>query len=266
MAELAAMYVHLVGARVRSQLQYRLSFALFLVGQFLAAFMDLVAILILFGRVDSLASWSIEEVLYLYGVSQVAFCAADMFASQVDRSALHIRQGTFDQLLVRPLGPLFQLSTGEFELRRGGKLLQALLVFVVAATRLPVPWTPARVAVTVVTMASAFVIFGSLWVITSSVSFWTIETQEVSNPFTYGGGFLSQYPVDVFAGWLRRTLLVVPLAFVAYLPATWVLRKDDAYGFPTVVVLSSALVALAVALVARVAWREAIRHYRSTGS
>jgi ABC-2 type transport system permease protein len=264
--ELAAIYVHLIGARVRGQVQYRLSFALFLVGQFLAAFMDLAAILVLFGRVDSLASWSIDDVLYLYGVSQVAFCAADMFASQVDRCALHIRQGTFDQLLVRPLGPLFQLSTGEFELRRGGKLLQALLVFAVAAVRLPVPWTPVRVVVTLLTMASGFVIFGSLWVITSSVSFWTIETQEISNSFTYGGGFMSQYPVDVFAGWLRRTLLVVPLAFVAYLPATWVLRKDDVYGFPTVIVLSSALAAAAVALLARVVWRAAIRHYRSTGS
>jgi ABC-2 type transport system permease protein len=262
----AEIYLRLIGARIRGQLQYRLSFGLYTVGQFLAAFLDLLAILAIFHNIRALGGWSVEEVLYLYGVSQLAFAAADMFASQVDRCALYIKQGTFDQLLVRPLGPLFQLSTLEFELRRGGKVLQAALVFVVAASRLPVPWTLARVVVTVVTVGSAFVIFGSIWVITSSLAFWTIDTQEVANSFTYGGGFASQYPLDVMSGWLKRTLLVVPLAFVAYLPAAWVLDKQDTYGFPTWVLLSSPLAALATALVARTVWRAAIREYRSTGS
>lgn len=260
------MYLRLIGARIRGQLQYRLSFWLYLVGQFLAAFIDLAAILVIFHRVPALRGWSVDEVLYLFGMSQVAFACADMFLSQVDRCAVYIRAGTFDQLLVRPLGPLFQLSTLEFELRRGGKVLQALLVMVVAAERLPVPWTAGRVAVTLVTIVSAFVIFGALWVITSSISFWTVDTQEVSNSFTYGGGFLSQYPVDVFAGWLRRLLLLVPLAFVSYLPASWVLDRPDVYDFPIWARLASPAAALASALVARVIWRAAVRHYRSTGS
>jgi ABC-2 type transport system permease protein len=260
------IYARMIGARIRGQLQYRLSFALYAFGQFLAAFLELVAIHALFHDNEALAGWSVDDVLYLYGLSQLAFCAADLFASQVDRCALYIKQGTFDQLLVRPLGPLFQLSTLEFELRRGGKVVQAVLVFTVAATRMPVPWTPARVAVTAMTVASAFVIFGSIWVVTSSLAFWTVDTQEVANSFTYGGGFASQYPLDVMAGWLKRTLLVVPLAFVAYLPAAWVLGKQDTYGFPTWVLLSSPLAALATVLVARLVWRAAIREYRSTGS
>lgn len=260
------MYRRLVGARIRGQLQYRLSFGLYCAGQFLAAFVDLLAILVIFHRIPALRGWSVDEVLYLFGTSQLAFASADLFLSQVDRSALYIRQGTFDQLLCRPLGPLFQLSTLEFELRRGGKVLQALLVMIVAAARLPVPWTVGRAAVTLVTIVSAFVIFGSIWVITSSLAFWTVETQEVANSFTYGGGFLSQYPVDVFAGWLRRILLLVPLAFVSYLPAAWVLGRRDVYAFPVWTRLASPAAALAVALIARAVWRSAVRHYRSTGS
>jgi ABC-2 type transport system permease protein len=260
------MYRRLVGARIRGQLQYRLSFGLYCAGQFLAAFVDLLAILVIFHRVPALRGWSVDEVLYLFGTSQVAFAAADLFLSQVDRCHGYIKEGTFDQLLVRPLGPLFQLSTLEFELRRGGKVVQAILVLTVAAIRLPVPWTVGRAAVTVVTIVSAFVIFGSLWVITSSLAFWTVETQEVANSFTYGGGFLSQYPVDVFAGWLRRILLLVPLAFVSYLPAAWVLDKQDAYAFPVWARLASPAAAVAASLVARAGWHAAVRHYRSTGS
>jgi ABC-2 type transport system permease protein len=110
------------------------------------------------------------------------------------------------------------------------------------------------------------VIFGALWVITSSISFWTVDTQELANSFTYGGGFLAQYPVDVYAAWLRRIVLLVPLAFVSYLPAAWVLDRPDAYDFPVWARLSSPAAALASVLVARVVWRAAVRHYRSTGS
>ncbi len=269
MAEAIALgrtYRRLIAARIRGQLQYRLSFGLYVVAQFLAAFADLLGILVVFNRVPALHGWSVEEVLYLYGTSQLAFSTADLFLSQVDRCALYIRQGTFDQLLCRPLGPLFQLSTLEFELRRGGKVLQALLVMVIAAVNLPVPWTAARVAVTVMTIASAFVIFGALWVITSSIAFWTIGSTEVSNAFTYGGGYLTQYPFDVFSSWLRRFLLLVPVAFVSYLPAAWVLDRPDAYDFPAWARLSSPAAALLATLVARAVWRTAIRHYRSTGS
>lgn len=258
--------MRLVGARIRSQLQYRLSFALYTVGQFLASFLDLVEILVLFSRVSALGGWSIDEVLFLYGISQVGFCAADLFLSQVEGASLHIKQGTFDQLLVRPLGALFQLCADEFQLRRVGRVIQALLVLAVAISRLPVPWTPARAAVTLLAIASAFVIFGSLWVLTSSIAFWTVETQELANSFTYGGGYVSQYPADILAGWLKRTLLVVPLSFVGYLPAAWILDKHDTYGLPSWALLSSPIAAVAIALVARVVWGAAIRRYRSTGS
>jgi ABC-2 type transport system permease protein len=260
------IYVRLVGARVRGQLQYRLSFALYTIGQFLASFLDFVAILVLFSRVSALGGWTIDDVLFLYGVSQIGFCIADLFVSQAERASLHIKQGTFDQVLVRPLGALFQLCTAEFELRRVGRVLQAALVLAVGAARLPVPWTPARVIVTLAAIGSSVVIFSSLWVITSSIAFWTVETQELANSFTYGGGFVSQYPVDILAEWLKRTILIIPLSFVAYLPVAWVLDKQDAYGFPTWALLSSPAVAAATAVVARGVWFNAIRHYRSTGS
>lgn len=263
---LATMYRRLLGARIRSQLQYRLSFWLYLGAQCLASFADLLTILIIFDRIPLLEGWSIEEMLFLYGTSQVAFALTDTLTSPIDRASLYIRQGTFDQLLVRPLGALFQLATLEFELRRAGKLIQAVAALGVAIAVLPVPWTPARAGITVMMIVSGFVIFSGIWVITTALSFWTVETTEVANSFTYGGGLLSQYPMDVFGDWLRGVVLVVPLAFVSYLPAAEVLRRSDAYGFPSWVQLSSPVAAFGVVLVARAAWGAGVRHYRSTGS
>jgi ABC-type uncharacterized transport system permease subunit len=53
-AELLGIYRRLIGARIRSQTQYRLSFALNVIGTALISFLDFAAILILFGQVDAL--------------------------------------------------------------------------------------------------------------------------------------------------------------------------------------------------------------------
>lgn len=267
MGELARTYGRLVGARIRSQYQYRLSFYLFLLSQLLITFVDFFAILVIFTHVPRLAGWSLPEVAFLYGLSNTAFTIADVFVSQVERTPTKIKDGTFDLLLTRPLGTLFQLSTGEFELRRAGKLLEGVIVLTYALTRLHVHWTAGRVVVTLVAMVSGSVIFGSVWVVGAATTFWTVDTNEIVNSFTYGGNFLTQYPLQVYGLFLRVVLaFVVPLSFVAFFPSLYVLGKPDPFGAPTVVHLLSPLVALGTALVAAGVWRSAVRHYRSTGS
>ena len=80
----------------------------------------------------------------------------------------------------------------------------------------------------IVMIPAAIVIFGSVWTIGSCLSFWTTDGGEFTNAFTYGGNFLAQYPIDIYSTWLRRFLAyIVPLAFVCYFPALYILGKPD---------------------------------------
>ena len=264
--EVAGVYARLVQARVRADWQYRTSMLIFTFGQVLAALLDFGAILVIFSRVRALAGWSLYDVLFLYASSGIAFGLGDLFVSPVERASFHIRSGTFDQFLLRPVGPLLQLTTEEFALRRVGKLVQPLVALGVALPHLGLQWTVGKALVLVVTVAAGTVILSSLWVVTSSLSFWTVETQEVANAFTYGGGYATQYPLDVLSPWLRRLLLLIPLAFVNYLPACWILGRPDSFGLPGWIRFSSPAVAALTLTVAAAVWRLAIRHYRSTGS
>ena len=264
--ELVAIYRQLVGARIRADWQYRTSFLLYAVSQCVVSFLDFLAIAVLFTNTKLIAGWSVSQVAFLYATASTAFYIGDVFISQVELLHRHVRLGTFDQFLIRPLGPLFQLTCHEFALRRAGKLLQALVVLVVALVAVPVDWTPARAAMVVVTIAGGTVIFGAIWVVTSAAAFWTTETREISNAATYGGAFAAQYPLDVYAGWLQRLLVIVPLAFVSYLPATWVLDQPDALGLPGWAAFAGPVVAAISFVVARSVWRTGIRHYRSTGT
>jgi ABC-2 type transport system permease protein len=264
------LYWVLSWARVRADWQYRVSFVLFTITQFFITFLDFVLIIVVFQRVPTLSGWSLAEVALLYGITGVAFFVSDVFVSQVERVDEYVRSGRFDSLLVRPLGPLFQLSTEEFALRRFGKLAQGTIVLGIALASLDLHWTLARMLVLMSAIASGTVIFSAIWIAGVALTFWAVDAQEVVNSFTYGGNYASQYPLRLFAPWLRRMMtFLVPTAFVSYFPALYVLGRDsraDMFGLPSWVRFLSPVVALACAGVARVLWHAGIRHYRSTGS
>jgi ABC-2 type transport system permease protein len=262
-----AVYLRLVRVQVRGQLQYRTSFALSLTGTFLFTALDFAAILILFQNVSSIAGWTASQVALLYAASSLSFALVDMVVGSLDRLPVMVRDGSFDTLLIRPGPAFFQLLATDFMFRRAGRLLQALLVLVIVAVHfLDITWTPARVGMLLVAVLSGALIMGSVWVVAASVSFWIDEAAEFVNAFTSGAAFLAQYPVEIYTDWLRRLVFfLIPIGFVIYLPASWLLGKPDVSGLPEVFRFASPLVAALAVLVAATVWRLSIRRYRSVG-
>jgi ABC-2 type transport system permease protein len=261
------LYLWLLGAQVRSQLQYRASFALQFVGQALATFVDFIAILLLFGRFPTLAGWSLGEVAFLYGLGSIAFSISDLFSGGFDRLSFTIQTGQFDRVLTRPVSVFLQTLSMDFQIRRLGRVAQAVVALVFSLTLVQIEWTPLRLLMMVVALISGVVIFCGIWVIGAAITFWTVQTSEVTNVFTYGGSALVENPMSIYGRWLRRFFtFVVPLAFVTYLPALYILDRPDPLGLPSALQFCSPLVAAVFYLLARAIWSFGVRHYQSTGS
>ena len=266
MAESFAVYCRLAGANIRAQLQYRVSFVIDLIATFLISFLDFLAVLILFHNVPRLAGWSVHEVAFLYGTSAIAFALAELLVGHSEQLAMRLRTGTFDVLLARPRGTLYQVAASELPLRRLGRAAQGTVVFVYALAGANIDWTFGRIAMLFVMVPTGILLFASMWVAALCLLFWTVDGSEFTNAFTYGGAYLTQYPVDIYAQWLRRFLAyLIPTAFICYFPALYILGKEDPLGLPRIVQFSSPLVAVAAAGVAGLAWRNAVRHYRGAG-
>jgi len=179
--------------------------------------------------------------------------------------------GTFDRVLVRPRGALFQVISEDVALRRVGRIAQGALVFAIALQLLAIDWTVDKVVVVAVALASGtviyFAIFFAIFVLGATFCFWTVQAKEATHVFTYGGDGLASFPLDIYRGSVRRFFtFVVPLAFVNYEPALYLLGRPDALGLPDVTRLLLPLAALAMAALARFGWRQGVRHYQSTGS
>lgn len=247
--------------------QYRFSLILTGTTQALSASLDLLALLVIYSQVHTLAGFTMPETLYLYGTTRLGFSISDIVASGIETLSESIRTGTFDVYLIRPVGALPQVLAEQFSPKRFGKLLSATSVLVWSVAVLPIHWTALKVLVSVVTVLCGGVIYCSLWVITGTISFFAVDARETANAFTYGSETLTEYPLGVFSKPLAISLtFVLPLAFITWQPSLYVLGHRDPLGLPGFLRFCAPAVAAAMALIATAAWRFAVRHYRSTGS
>ncbi|MFJ5719778.1 ABC transporter permease [Streptomyces sp. NPDC093149] len=252
---------------LRSTMAYRASFAMTAFGNFAATAFDFVTILLMFSHVDALGGYSLPEVALLYGASGTAFGLADLVMGSMDRLGRRVRDGTLDTLLVRPVPVLAQVAADRFALRRLGRITQGALVLGYALVALDVDWTPLRVVMIPLMLLSGAAIYAAVFVAGAAFQFVAQDASQVQNSFTYGGNTLLQYPPSIFAKDLvRGVTFVVPLAFVNWLPALYVLGRDYPLDLPDWVAFLPPVVAGLCGLLAGLAWRTGLRAYRSTGS
>ena len=265
------IYRKLIGAQVRAQMQYRASFVLEMIAQFAGTLLDFVVVIILFSRLTVLGGWTLPEIGLLYGISSVAFGLADMVIAGFDYIYFGpnmVRMGEFDRVLIRPVSAFVQVLTSQFTLKRLGRIGQGIIVLGWALVALGDIWTPIKIVYMLIVIVSAAFFFGGLFIFGSGISFWTVDSLEAMNVATYGGQFMTQYPLSIYGDFMRSFFtFVIPMAFINYYHTLWLLDKPDPLGGPTALLaLIAPFICLLMFAIGVQLWRVGVRHYASTGS
>jgi len=258
-------YVWIARMWVRSSLAYPTSFWILTVSSALITLLDFVGLALMFHTVPALGGFSLQEIALLYGASGIGIGVADLVIGSVEQIGAYVRTGGLDSMLTRPVPLLVQVCADRFAIRRLGRISQAVVVFAYGAWW--VDWTPAKVGLAVLMLVSACLIFFSLFVTFSCIQFWTLDSTEFANAFTYGGNTMTQYPMTIFPREVLKGLtFLLPIAFVNWYPCLYLLDRPDPFGMPSWFAVLSPLVAVLTVAVAGLAWRTGVRHYTSTGS
>jgi ABC-2 type transport system permease protein len=253
--------------RLRGQMQYRASFLMQIWGNFIVNLGEVLVLWALFQNFEDMGGWSLEEVIFLHGFSMVMFSLGDTLGNGLQAVPQLIREGSFDRTLVRPMSTYVQSLVNEVSLRHFGLLAQGLLLLGIGTATVGATWTLPKVLLLLVGIASGTTLFAALFTVEAILSFWTVNSIEAINAFTYGGSDFGQYPLHIFSRGLRFLFLwVIPIGFVTYYPAIYILDKEDPLGAPPVASFVAPVAALAFCAAVGLGWRIAIRHYRSTGS
>jgi ABC-2 type transport system permease protein len=262
-------YWRLIAIQIRAQLQYRVAFLSEIIAATITLATFFIAITLIFQRFGHIAGWTLGEVAFLWGMVELAFGTMDMLFSGFDPGNFgqRVRRGTFDQLLLRPVNITLQVLGSDFVIRRLGQIIQGVVIFGFALTLVDIHWTPAKLVYLPIVWTSLVCFFGGLFIIGATITFWTVESVEVVNIFTYGGNEMMSYPMHIYPDWLRRFFtFIIPAAFLNYYPALYFLDKSDPFNLLPIASFLAPLAGFGTLIVALAFWRFGIKHYQSTGS
>lgn len=261
------IYMYLITIRIKGQTSYHKSFCVEIFAYLLQMATHIGGIFFIFYHIKTLAGWSLWEVLYLYGITSLSFSLAQLTAECFEDLHLYIKSGEFDQMLIKPISPIIQIAALSFRIERLGGLLQSLVVLIVAGIKIGVFNSMMGLMIMNVSILSMFVIYYALFLANGAFSFWSLESSEMFNAFTYGGVEVAKYPLSIYPKWMQILFLYcIPLGFVSYLPALELLGKSGSLSIWTPPVVCAPLVALIFLCLIFVFWKFSLKHYQSTGS
>ena len=180
------LYGRFLSIHLRSAMQYKASFIMTFLGQFLGSFSAFLGISFMFMRFDSVEGYTYSETLLCFSTILMAFALAECFARGARQISVDDSNGEFDRMLVRPRGEIFQVLTSKIEFSRVGRLLQASLVLAYAIPTCGVEFTPTKVLCLVLMILCGAVLFSGVFVVFAFFCFFTTEGLEFMNIFTDG--------------------------------------------------------------------------------
>ena len=256
------LYWKYIQAHLKSQMQYKASFFMTILGQFISSFSALLPIYFLMDRFHAVDGFSLSEILLCFAVILMAFSLAECFVRGFDQFSQMISNGEFDRIMVRPRGEMLQVLCSKIEFSRLGRLIQAICVFCYAIPSSGVIWTADKILLLFLMIFSGAVVFSGLFIIYAALCFFTTEGLEFINIFTDGGREFGAYPLSVYGdGILKFFTFAIPLALVQYYPLLYLTGRSS-----NLLYFLTPLIACLFLIPCFLLWRIGVRHYKSTGS
>jgi len=261
------LYLRSMKMQLKCQMQYPASFFLQTLAQFVMEAGELLAVILIVDRFESLNQWGAGDLYFFFGLMSVTFYLTECFGRGVTGAfPSMVRSGQVDTLLLRPRGVLTQVMCWAMDPRRFACIAVGTAALILGSRMAAVRWTVLKA----LALAEAIVLGGvmilGLFLIEGIFVIHSVKSVELVNGLTYGGRSACEYPIDVYPRPLRVLFTVAaPFALVLQVPAAYILGKP-LYGWPGWTAFVCPLAGLVSFGTFYALFQRAMRFYRSTGS
>ncbi|WP_020580048.1 ABC transporter permease [Actinopolymorpha alba] len=260
------LYAALVGAGLRGEAQYRGNLLVMLVAGMAYQGIGLAFVWVVVDRFGAIGGWTLGEVFFLYALRLTAHGLWVVPFSQLNQLDLVVREGEFDRYLVRPLNPLVQVLTRRVGLMQAGDLVGGLLLLAYATTIVDVDWSPGAVGFLLLAVVGGALVEVAVQLGLSGLTFRLLSTRMLRIQVDSVFGTFGNYPLKIFPSVARFLFtIVLPMAFVAYFPASVLLDRTGELAVPSWFAYGSPLVGAALFTLAYLFWSRQTSHYTSSG-
>ena len=244
-----------------SELEYRLNFALAVLSSLGHLAGNLFGLSLFYTGTGNLGGWPYHEALLVMGLfTTLQGLNRVLLSPNLARIVEHVRTGTLDFVLLKPVDTQFWLSTRRISPWGLPDVLFGLGIVAFAAFKLEI--APHRLLFALGPFALSLVIQYSLWFTLASISIWYVKIHNVTEVLN---GLLAagRYPIDALPAGVYRFVFsfVVPVALLTTVPARVALDRE-AGGW----LVLAGVFAVGAFVFSRAFWKWALRSYGSASS
>ena len=159
---------------LKSAMEYKLSFLLVALGQFIVSFSAFLGAAFLLQRFTSIKGYSMEMIMLCTASVLLQYTLAECLGRGFDNFPSLVKSGKFDRILLRPQNTMLQVMGSRFEFTRIGRLIQAVIFMAVGLNGANVAWSIGKIMTLIFMMIGGICLFIGIFIITAAFCFFTI--------------------------------------------------------------------------------------------
>ena len=256
------VYRKFLHTSLASELEYKTNIIIDLITAILSLIGSIFLLTIFFQNNGIIGGWEFEQALIIQGIYTILNGITNTwFNPNLTEIVKHIREGTLDFVLLKPIDSQFFIS---FKKLTPSGLLEIilgvfLLLYCIKINQININLS--FLILSLITIICSICILYSLWFFISTTTIWFVKTwnaTEVLRSFLYIGRF----PLNSFSFSLRIFFSVfIPIAFITTIPSEVFLGISQLWK-----ILLEVIVALIFLFTSRKFWLFALRFYSSASS
>ena len=256
------VYKKFLHTSLASELEYKTNILIDLITAVLSLIGSIFLLSIFFQNNMSIGDWEFEQALIIQGIYTILNGITNTwFNPNLTEIVKHIREGTLDFVLLKPIDSQFFISlkklnpSGFLEIMLGF----FLLLYCIKINQINVNLS--FLTLCLITIICSICILYSLWFFISTTTIWFVKTwnaTEVLRSFLYIGRF----PLSSFSFSLRIFFSVfIPIAFITTIPSEVFLGLSQLWK-----ILLEIIIAIVFLFSSRKFWYFALKFYTSASS
>ena len=256
------VYSNFLYTSLASELEYKTNILIDLITAVLSLVGSIFLLSIFFQNTKSVGGWEFEQALIIQGIYTILNGITNTwFNPNLTEIVKHIREGTLDFVLLKPIDSQFYVSlkkiapSGFLEIVLGF----SLLLYSLKINDININLIFLIICLTTI-LSSIFILY-SLWFLISTTTIWFVKTwnaTEVLRSFLYIGRF----PLNSFSFSIRIFFSIfIPIAFITSIPSEVILGLAPLWKILLEIFVSGIFL-----IVSRRFWLYALRFYSSASS
>lgn len=263
-----SLHMQFIMLKLQGIAQYRKSFVLGAIAQFLMYGAQFLMLWIIIEKFKTINGWQANEVLFLYGLNLGTYALAGFFFNPITSQLPQmIQNGTFDEVLTKPVNTLAYLVCRDFNTAYFSHLGLSAIVVIYALYELNIQFTMIDSLFFIAVIIGGMLIQSAALLITATPAFWIVNSGPIQSVLFFEMTQFIRYPLSIYNKIIQFILtFVLPYSFINYYPANYLLGKQETTLFHSSFQYLTPIVGIVMFIAAYVFWKIGIRNYTSTGS